>query len=334
MGDLLSALSIDAMTVRGARRQGATVGGVTGESDESLNLKQVAARLGVHYMTAYRYVRHGHLEAWWDGTGWRVAPDALASFKARRAEPGSGTTPSSMGKEEVDWAGRIAAALVAQDEVAAWELVERALAAGHDPAFCFIDMIAVALALIDDRSRRGELGPAAWPASSVLAERLIARLGARFRRPGRSRGTIVLGAPTGEQHRIPIAVLADLLRLEGYRVVELGANVSPQAFADAAAHAQGLHAVGIGVTTVHQLDAAKDVIAALRAAVPGVPIVVGGQAVRNGDIASLLDADGWAPDGRSAVTAMLQAQPRRHGSGRSGDQPRHGDRRAVAHHET
>ena len=28
---------------------------------EPLNLKQVARELGVHYMTAYRYVRHGRL---------------------------------------------------------------------------------------------------------------------------------------------------------------------------------------------------------------------------------------------------------------------------------
>ena len=51
-------------------------------ADESLNLKQVAAELGVHYMTAYRYVRQGRLPAWRDGTNWRVDPAALASFVA------------------------------------------------------------------------------------------------------------------------------------------------------------------------------------------------------------------------------------------------------------
>ncbi len=281
-------------------------------AEESLNPKQVAAQLGVHYMTAYRYVRQGRLQAWRDGTNWRVEPAALAAFTSDTASTAEPTNAAAieLDREPTDWAARIASALLAHDETSAWSTIERALGAGHDPAFCFIDMIGAALAEIDDRSERGEFGPSTWPAVVVIAERLIARLGARFRRPGRSRGSVVIGGPTGEHHQIPISMLADLVRLDGFAVVELGVDASPAAFADAALRAERLHAVAIGVTTVQQLEATRETIAAIRAAVPTVPIVIGGQGVRNPDLASILDADGWAPDGRTAASTIAAVQAR------------------------
>jgi len=45
-----------------------------------LNIKQVAAELGVHYMTAYRYVRTGRLAARKVGTGWVVRAADLERF--------------------------------------------------------------------------------------------------------------------------------------------------------------------------------------------------------------------------------------------------------------
>ena len=40
--------------------------------DDDLTVQQVADLLGVHYMTAYRYVRTGSLAARRVGTEWRV----------------------------------------------------------------------------------------------------------------------------------------------------------------------------------------------------------------------------------------------------------------------
>ena len=36
-------------------------------------------------------------------------------------------------------------------------------------------------------------------------------------------GTVVFGAPTGELHSLPISIAADLVRLAGFDVLELGA---------------------------------------------------------------------------------------------------------------
>ena len=55
--------------------------------DETITLSQAAERLGVHYMTAYRYVRTGRLPASKDGSEWRVAVadvETMLSGRSRR----------------------------------------------------------------------------------------------------------------------------------------------------------------------------------------------------------------------------------------------------------
>lgn len=270
-----------------------------GDSPILLNLKQAASRLGVHYMTAYRYVRQGRLQAQRHGTEWRVSPDAVDEFLS--IAPTAICDPSG---SDVDWAARLVDPLLAGDEPTAWALIERALAAGHDPAFCYLDMLAAAIGTIDARRADGGLTPAEQPLATAVAYRLAARLGARFRRPGRSRGSVVFGAPLGERHSLPIAIVADLVRLGGFDVLELGADTPPDAFAAAACQASRLVAVGLGITGIDHLDAARATITAIRDAAPGTPILVGGQAVLTPEVAAVLDADAWAPDGRTAVVVL------------------------------
>ena len=68
----------------------------------SVNLKTAARRLGVHYQTAYRWVRSGQLVAVKVGAGYEISDAALARFEAqrdatervareRRCRPGTGT---------------------------------------------------------------------------------------------------------------------------------------------------------------------------------------------------------------------------------------------------
>jgi MerR family transcriptional regulator, light-induced transcriptional regulator len=266
-----------------------------------LNLKQAAARLGVHYMTAYRYVRQGHLAAHRDGTAWRVTEDTLTAFTTRGRPRNAPADGSPDGVSRVDWPARLETCLLAGDEPAAWDTVERALAAGHDPSFCYLEMVAGALANIGARWFEGELDAADEPLATAVATRVVARLGARFRRPGRSRGSVVFGAPIGERHSLPIAIVADLVRIHGFDVLELGADVPPAAFVAATARAPRLVAVGIGVTGAERWDAVRATISALRDHDHDVPILIGGQAVLNAEIADLAGATAWAADGREAV---------------------------------
>ncbi len=258
-----------------------------------MNLKQVALRLGVHYTTVYRWVRTHQLEADRTPTGWEVTPAQLDRFQRGRSGTGPGRT------RRVDWAGRLRPALECGDEVAAWRVVEDALRSGVDPEACYLDVLAGALAGLDGGGDHVD----SYLASAV-ALRLAARLGARFRRPGRTRGSVLVAAPEGEQHALSVAILADLVRLRGVRCVELGVDVPASVVAAAAASAGRLRLVALGVNRVESATRVTTTAEALRAVVPDVPLLVGGQGVRNAQVAAALGADHWAPDLRGALAVI------------------------------
>jgi excisionase family DNA binding protein len=264
-----------------------------------LNLKQVAATLGVHYMTAYRYVRQGRLDARRDGTEWRVPADVLREFMDSSSEE-----PPTRSERGVNWSDRLEGCLIAGDETATWRVIEAALAAGKSPEFCYVDMVSRALEEIARRSDVDELAVADRYVANAVASRIVARLGARFRRPGRTRGNIVFGAPRGEFHTISIAIYSDLLRLAGFDVLELGADVPAEAFVESVRGTRRLICVGIGVTRPDALNAARLVIDAVRLVNPQMPIALGGLASRMPGAATLTDVASIAHDGRDAVPVI------------------------------
>jgi excisionase family DNA binding protein len=289
-----------------------------------LNLKQAAALLGVHYMTAYRYVRQGQLEAEQSGTQWRVSRDALERFGRPgrgRGEGGDSTevVPPDAPRADVDWAGRFERCLLAGDEVAAWRVVDSALAAAHTAEACYVDVVATALTSIGSRWEAGELDVADQYVATAVASRIVARLGARFRRPGRSRGAVVFGAPSGEHHSLPIAIAADLVRLAGFDVLELGSDVPPEAFAAAAIRTPRLVAVGIGITLPELVASAQAAVDAVREVAPSVPIVLGGQAAWDPAAAAMRGVDAWALDGREVVTVVASIAGTKSSARRAGD---------------
>ena len=269
------------------------------ERIDGLNLKEVAALLGVHYTTAYRYVRTGRLDAERVGTAWVIRPDALRRFTAGDRACESGPTPR---RSRVNWSGRLVRALVTGDETGAWRVIQQALASGSTPVACYLDILSPALR--DISSPDDTADSSREYLATATATRLVARLGAQFRRSGRSRGTIVFGAPVGEMHSLPIAIVADLVRIEGFTCLELGADVPPEVFAHAAAHAPRLVAVGIGVTTAANIDSVRATIAAVRTVAADTPVLLGGQAVLNPDIAALVGATHWAADGAEALAII------------------------------
>ena len=81
-------------------------------STGDFNLKQVAASLGVHYVTAYRYVRTGRLPARRVGTGWVVDPEDLAAFAAWPGMFGS-SVEDEVGATETDRGASLAGSVTA-----------------------------------------------------------------------------------------------------------------------------------------------------------------------------------------------------------------------------
>ena len=85
----------------------------------------------------------------------------------------------------------------------------------------------------------------------------------------------------------------------------MGANTPAASFAETASEANRLVATAIAITTPGGDAAVRAVVKALRQADLGVPILVGGAAVRDRAQALRLGADEWSGlDGRSALVAI------------------------------
>lgn len=281
-----------------------------------VNLKQAARRLELHYMTVYRYVRQGRLEAVRQGSGWVVAEPALERLRAELAGARAvGLAPGRGAGTTVDWSDRLYRCLLAGDEANAWRVVRAALAAGRSVTYCYVDMLSGALATLGNDWAGGDISVADQHLATAVATRIVAQLGALSRRPGRSRGNVVFGAPTGELHALPVAIAADLVRLAGFDVLELGANAPPEAFALAAQRARRLVAVGIGVVDVELVPWVQATVDAVRAVDAQAPIIIGGQAAITVKSSELYGITAWAPDGVAAASLISDlARPRRHPS--------------------
>jgi excisionase family DNA binding protein len=249
----------------------------TGESpmnsDNLMTLHEVAERLGVHYMTAYRYVRTGRLPASKHGAVWQVDPEDFVAF-TRDVE----ASPPRRGSARPAYPTRLEDRLVNGDESGAWSIIDNALASALTPEEVYTEVLSPAMASIGDRWARGELEIEIEHLASSITQRLIGRLGPRFSRRGRKRGTVVIGAPAGDDHGIPTLMMGDLLRARGFNVIDLGANTPPGAFARAAMAANDLVAVGVCATRPRNNSAIVDAIDAL-AATSDVPVILGGHGV-------------------------------------------------------
>jgi len=271
-------------------------------------LAEAAEQLGVHYMTAYRYVRAGQLEAEQHGGIWRVTEEALEAFRARREgstrtagrrPKGRTTTPSGAARRSEALADR----LIAGDQPGAWATVESALTSGAGVEEVYEDLLGRALAMVGDRWASGDIGVADEHRASVVAMRVIGRMGVLCAKPGRTRGTIVLASAPGDRHGMPSAILADMLRSRGFRVVDLGADVPAEELAAAAAAVDRLVGVGICATTTPRGAASRELRRAVTAVRSQVdrPLLLGGAAITTAEEASRYGADHWAAGTRAAL---------------------------------
>ena len=246
---------------------------------KDVTLHEAAERLGVHYMTAYRYVRQGQLPALRTSAGWRVALKDVDQF-SRREETTNGNSTRTRSRRQAPWSSRLEARLIAGDVEGAWGVIESAMAAGSTVDRVYTEYIAGAMESIGARWAAGELEVADEHRATVVVQRLLGRLGPQLNRRGRSRGTVVVGSPFGEQHSIPSAVLSDLVRADGWSVIDLGADCPASSFIQVVKESDAV-AVLLSISHEDSMPAAVAVTAELGKVLPEVLVVTGGRAVMN-----------------------------------------------------
>jgi MerR family transcriptional regulator, light-induced transcriptional regulator len=185
------------------------------------------------------------------------------------------------------------------------------MTSGVEVAEVYTEMLIPAMESIGDRWENGEIDIADEHQASVVATKLIGRLSSRAVRRGRPRGTILLGAPSGEHHALVVAMLADLLRIEGWDVCDLGVDTPSSSFLHVLSTLDGVVAIGLSVTDPDCLDACAATCAAFREAGVGVPVFVGGQAIRDDGHAIELGADAYAPSAASLTEVIARRGRRR-----------------------
>jgi MerR family transcriptional regulator, light-induced transcriptional regulator len=258
-------------------------------TNSDVSLHDVAVMLDVHYMTVYRYVRQGQLPATKVGRSWYVKPSDLELFRDSKVHT---SEVSEGGRKVAPWAERLEAQLIQGDQRGAAEIMEAVLRSGHDLYFLYLQVLSPAMSAIGARWAAGNLEIFVEHRASNIAMRLIGQFGPRFARRGVSKGTVVLGSPADEMHTLSTSMVADLIRLEGWNVSDVGANMPAEAFAEAIRQGEDVVAVCIGVTMPGSLPAAQATIGAIRKVVPrDLPILVGGAGVASDEIARDLGAD-------------------------------------------
>ncbi len=258
-----------------------------------MTLQQAADHLGVHYMTAYRYVKLGLLYAEKQRGSWTISTADLAAFEGEPAE----TDACNESLED---------ALIAGDEATAWKIVEEAIVRLGDELDVQLDVIAPALVSIGKRWAEGELSIADEHKASAVATRVVARLASRTASPGRRRGTVIVGAAPGDVHSIPSALFAELIRSYGVSVIDLGGSPDIDSFSEAVRrHKEAV--VAISVTGPGHEAGARAAVEAVRTADADVPIAVGGGAIQSEDAARDLGASLWHGDSRIAAKQIAEA---------------------------
>ena len=187
----------------------------------SVDLQAAADELGVHYQTAYRWVRSGRLPARRFRGKYVVERSDLAHLDRDRSTPQPVPVPGSARLDRS--AVRLQRLLIDGDEVMVRMLIRRL----HDDGTPVLDLVQQVLVPplreIGEAWHRGELSIWVEHRSSAIVERALGDIVPNPR--GRRRGTAVVGALAGDQHALPTTMAASALRADQWHVHHLGADV-------------------------------------------------------------------------------------------------------------
>ena len=200
----------------------------------------------------------------------------------------------------------LAAAIEAGDRASAVRITTEAVAEGMDPR-AVLDAMTGAMEVIGGKFACNEIyvpemliSARAMKEATAVLEPVLVAAGIK------PEHTAVIGTIKGDLHDIGKNLVAMMWKGANIAVVDLGTNVTPEAFV-AAAREHGASLIGVSALLTTTMVGMKDVVAAVRAAdLPGVKVIVGGAPV-TAEYAASIGADGYAPDAASAVEAAKAA---------------------------
>jgi 5-methyltetrahydrofolate--homocysteine methyltransferase len=195
----------------------------------------------------------------------------------------------------------LTAAIERGDRRTATRLTQEAIDAGTGPQE-ILDAMTAGMTEVGRRFANNEgiyvpemlISARAMKESSALLEPLLVAEGIH------PEHTVVIGTVKGDLHDIGKNLVGMMWKGANFEVVDLGTNVPPERFAEAASE-HGAHLVGVSALLTTTMVGMRDVVTAVRAAgLADVRVMVGGAPVTQ-EYADQIGADGYARDAATAV---------------------------------
>ena len=198
---------------------------------------------------------------------------------------------------------KLAQAVIDGEPEDAAELAKEALALGLDPLDCINKALTKGIQRVGELFSSGDyflpeliIGADAMKAALDILE--PAMLGDQKREVA---GTVVLGTVKGDLHEIGKTLVGTMLTANGFRVVDIGVDKTPQDFIQAIQESNASIVGASALLTTTMLEQKKLIAALTEAGLRNkVKIMVGGAPVTE-SYAKEIGADGYAEDAISAV---------------------------------
>lgn len=194
-------------------------------------------------------------------------------------------------------------AILDGDATAAHEITEKALAAGADPVQLVNDHMIPAMGEVGRRFECNEffvpellIAARAMKSALALVRPLLAASGAK------AAGRVVVGTVKGDLHDIGKNLVAAMLEGNGFEVIDLGVNVSPEQFIIGVKE-KGANLVAMSALLTTTMPAMRTTIDALKTAGvrDKVKVLIGGAPITQ-KYADEIGADGYSDNAVGAVT--------------------------------
>jgi 5-methyltetrahydrofolate--homocysteine methyltransferase len=186
------------------------------------------------------------------------------------------------------------------------ELVQQAIKEGCAPEDILNKGLVKGMEEVGRRFRENEyfvpdvlISAKAMKAGSELLKPLLAKAGAK------PLGTVIMGTVEGDMHDIGKNLVVMMLEGSGFRVVDMGVNVSSDKFQQAVAANPDATVIGLSALLTTTMVNMGKTIQAVKKSKGSVKFMVGGAPVTD-SFAKEIGADGFAPDASRAVDVAKQ----------------------------
>lgn len=186
----------------------------------------------------------------------------------------------------------------------AGRLTQEAIDAGANPR-AILDSLIAGMDDIGARFQRNEVFVPEMLIAARAMKEAMAKLEPLLIEAGiRPEFTAVIGTVQGDLHDIGKNLVAMMWKGANFNVVDLGTNVPPEKFVEAAKE-NSADVVGLSALLTTTMPSMKTTVEQLKAAGVGTKVVIGGAPITK-EFADQIGADGFAPDAASAVDLVRQ----------------------------